>query len=162
MGLRNLAVHVHPVADVSRLWSHPSASFRHFGVAPAQSPLAKQAVQRCVVARSQIGFTPEHCSIAVHSTQAFSVGSTPVTSLGVGATHAVELVDATLTHSLAPRSGAGVAARAAETVQALHAAVHRRVDTDLVLCIGGDAARAGDGTERRCWWRCRRPGVLPE
>ena len=29
------------------------ASFRHFGVAPAQSPLAKQAVQRGVVAGVQ-------------------------------------------------------------------------------------------------------------
>ncbi len=85
------------------------ASFRHFGVAPAQSPLTKQAVQRCVVARSQIGLTPEHCSIAVHSTQAFSVGSTLVKHWLSGATHAVELVDVQLTHLFAPRSQAGVA-----------------------------------------------------
>lgn len=84
------------------------ASFRHFGVAPAQSPLTKQAVQRFVVARSQIGLTPEHCSIAVHSTQAFSVGSTLVKHWLSGDMQAVALVDVQVTHLFAPRSQAGV------------------------------------------------------
>lgn len=87
-----------------------SALTRHFGAdISVQSMLTKQAVQRLVVAVSQIPLAIGHCALAVHSTHLFLVASRFVRHLVNGDRQVLVLVLVQATHLLLTVSQAGVA-----------------------------------------------------
>lgn len=87
-----------------------SAFTRHFGAdISVQSMLTRHAVQRLVVAVSQIPLATGHCALAVHSTHLFLVASRFVRHLVNGDRQVVVLVLVQATHLLLTVSQAGVA-----------------------------------------------------